>query len=388
MTPKEKREAQKRYNEIVEEFRTLADTLEKENRGYTADEQMRVEELRAEQDRISARLRGAAEAVALTPAQSAAQRLAEAERVIRENVSRGVSTTIRLVREGVEGGSGTGSDTPTPAVSTVTDITVANAGNIVRINLQDVLMPLQEGLILDKVGLPLMTGLVGEYVWPVASMVEATIGGDNMELSEQKISLSALKAIPDTIGVTCGVTRRTINQSGGIIETIVKNLLPLAVAKAVNKAMFGTTAATGATNLVGPFVGKTPTQINKTFVDINKLKAAVLKSGVEGEHMAWVMTKSTKAILEATSKDTGSGIMICENDMIAGIPVFTTEFIGDDYIGIGDFTYQPVGQFGDFSFIVDPYTEARKDVVQFTLHVDFGTKTLRSDAFVLGKFKA
>lgn len=376
MTQKEKREAQKRYNEIAEEFRAMADTLEKEKRGYTADEQKHVDELRAEQDRISARLRGEELAENLTPAQSAAQRLAEAERAIRENVKRGVSTTIRLVRENP------------PAEPTVTDINVANAGNIVRINLQDVLMPLQEGLILDKVGLPLMTGLVGEYVWPVASMVEATIGGDNMELTEQKISLSALKAVPDTIGVTCGVTRRTINQSGGIIETIVKNLLPMAVAKALNKAMFGTTAATGATNLVGPFIGKSPTQINKTFADINKLKAAVLKSGVEGEHMAWVMTKSTKAILEATSKDTGSGIMICENDMIAGIPVFTTEFIGDDYIGIGDFTYQPVGQFGDFSFIVDPYTEARKDVVQFTLHVDFGTKTLRSDAFVLGKFKA
>ena len=379
MTPKEKREAQKRYNEIAEEFRAMADTLEKEKRGYTADEQKHVDELRAEQDRISARLRGEEFAEILTPAQSAAQRLAEAERAIRENVKRGVSTTIRLVRE---------NPSPVPSEPTITDINVANAGNIVRINLQDVLMPLQEGLILDKVGLPLMTGLVGEYVWPVASMVEATIGGDNMELTEQKISLSALKAVPDTIGVTCGVTRRTINQSGGIIETIVKNLLPMAVAKAVNKAMFGTTAATGATNLAGPFIGKSPTMIAKTYADINKLKAAVLKSGVEGEHMAWVMTKSTKAILEATSKDTGSGIMICENDMIAGIPVFTTEFIGDDYIGIGDFTYQPVGQFGDFSFIVDPYTEARKDVVQFTLHVDFGTKTLRSDAFVLGKFKA
>ena len=379
MTPKEKREAQKRYNEIAEEFRAMADTLEKEKRGYTADEQKHVDELRAEQDRISARLRGEEFAEILTPAQSAAQRLAEAERAIRENVKRGVSTTIRLVRE---------NPSPVPSEPTITDINVANAGNIVRINLQDVLMPLQEGLILDKVGLPLMTGLVGEYVWPVASMVEATIGGDNMELTEQKISLSALKAVPDTIGVTCGVTRRTINQSGGIIETIVKNLLPMAVAKALNKAMFGTTAATGATNLVGPFIGKSPTMIAKTYADINKLKAAVLKSGVEGEHMAWVMTKSTKAILEATSKDTGSGIMICENDMIAGIPVFTTESIGDDYIGIGDFTYQPVGQFGDFSFIVDPYTEARKDVVQFTLHVDFGTKTLRSDAFVLGKFKA
>lgn len=379
MTQKEKREAQKRYNEIAEEFRAMADTLEKEKRGYTADEQKHVDELRAEQDRISARLRSEEFAEIQTPAQSAAQRLADAERAIRENVKRGVSTTIRLVRE---------NPSPVPSEPTITDINVANAGNIVRINLQDVLMPLQEGLILDKVGLPLMTGLVGEYVWPVASMVEATIGGDNMELTEQKISLSALKAVPDTIGVTCGVTRRTINQSGGIIETIVKNLLPMAVAKALNKAMFGTTAATGATNLVGPFIGKSPTMIAKTYADINKLKAAVLKSGVEGEHMAWVMTKSTKAILEATSKDTGSGIMICENDMIAGIPVFTTEFIGDDYIGIGDFTYQPVGQFGDFSFIVDPYTEARKDVVQFTLHVDFGTKTLRSDAFVLGKFKA
>lgn len=99
MTPKEKREAQKRYNEIAEEFRAMADTLEKEKRGYTADEQKHVDELRAEQDRISARLRSEEFAEIQTPAQSAAQRLAEAERAIRENVKRGVSTTIRLVRE-------------------------------------------------------------------------------------------------------------------------------------------------------------------------------------------------------------------------------------------------------------------------------------------------
>lgn len=383
MTERERREAIERFNAIGEEFRTIADTLERENRAAGEAERQRMDRLRAEQDRLSARLRGG-DAIRMA-APSGAERLEAAERAIRANVAAGRPTTVVLTR--ADGTSGSGSTTPATPASTLTDISVANDGSLVSIRLQDIVKPLCEGLILDKVGLPLMTGLVGEYVWPVVGMVDAEIGGDALELTEKKISVSALKAVPDTIGITVGVTRRTINQTDGIIENIVKEILPLAISNALNKAMFGTTKATGATNLVGPFVGKTPEEITMTFKDINLLKAKIYAAGVEGEHMAMVMTKATKALLEATPKDAGSGIMICENDMIAGIPVFTTNAIGEGYIGIGDFTYQPVGQFGDFSFIVNPYSESRKDVVEFTMHVDFGTKTLRSDAFILGKIK-
>ena len=56
-----------------------------------------------------------------------------------------------------------------------------------------------------------------------------------------------------------------------------------------------------------------------------------------------------------------------------------------EYIGLGDWRYQPMGLFGTMRFIVDPYSQARKDAVDFVLNTDYATKTLRPDAFKLGK---
>jgi hypothetical protein len=39
--------------------------------------------------------------------------------------------------------------------------------------------------------------------------------------------------------------------------------------------------------------------------------------------------------------------------------------------------------FGDIRFTVDPYTLSRKGAVDFILEANYGTKTLRKEAFVL-----
>lgn len=103
--------------------------------------------------------------------------------------------------------------------------------------------------------------------------------------------------------------------------------------------------------------------------------------------MAWVMTKSMQAILEATPKDPGSGIMICEDGKIAGLPVYTTQAIGNDYIGLGDWSYQPLNFFGDVTFIVDPYTGAAGNKVRYAVNTDVATVTLIPEAFKLLKVK-
>ena len=169
--------------------------------------------------------------------------------------------------------------------------------------------------------------------------------------------------------------------------------MPLSVAMLLNKILFSITKVTGATTLVGPFVGIQTADVAKfskepTFKEYNSLKAKVLATGVDGENLCWVMTKAQKAIAEATPKDAGSGIMVCENDRIAGLPVFTTHYIGEGNIGLGDWRYQPMGLFGDMSFIIDPYSQARKDAVDFVLNVNYGTTTLRKEAFALAKVTA
>ncbi len=111
----------------------------------------------------------------------------------------------------------------------------------------------------------------------------------------------------------------------------------------------------------------------------------MLSEGLNAEFLCWVMSESTKAELEATPKDAGSGIMVIENDRLCGLPVYCSHFITDDYIGLGDWSFQLCGLFDQISMIVDPFTLAGQDKVRFILNANYGTLTYRQEAFALAK---
>lgn len=363
------RELVNKYQTNCDRIGEIADLCEKEQRERTEAETAEYNALMRENQLLQMKM----QAVAVEQLRENPNTSAEASRIIRENVAAGRQTRIMLMRDLVM----------------VSDVT---AGGIIPVKMQDILDPLVEGLILDKVGLPMPTGLAGDYIWPTYETVEASIQGEGVALTDTEISMSKLTASPQRIGIAIPVTRQAINQTEGVVEMVVKRLMPLSVTMLLNKILFSTTKVSGATTLVGPFVAlaSSPVEVSTepTFKDFNGLKAKVLAKGVDGEHLCWVMTKAQKAIAEATPKDAGSGIMVCENDHIAGLPVFTTNYIGEGFIGLGDWRYQPMGLFGDISFIIDPYSHARKDAVDFVLNVNYGTTTLRTEAFALAKCKA
>jgi HK97 family phage major capsid protein len=365
------REMVSKYQANCDRIGEIADACEREQRGRTEAETKEYEALERENDLLRMRMQSAtADYMRENP-----NAAADAARIMRENMEAGRQTQILLVRD----------------LMVVSD--TANSA-VVPLKIQDILEPLTEGLILDKVGLPLPTGLAGDYVWPTYETVEATIAGEGVALTDTKIKLGKLTASPQRIGIAIPITRQTINQTEGLIETIAKKLMPLSIAMLLNKILFSTEKVTNATTLVGPFVGLADDAetITPDFKSLNAMKAEVLETGVDGDNLCFIMTKAQKAILEATPKDKGSGIMVCENDKIAGLPVFTTNYIrkkdGDtvtEFIGLGDWRYQPMGLFGDISFVIDPYSQARKDAVDFVLNVNYGTTTLRSEAFKLKK---
>ena len=355
-----------KYQTNCERISEIADTCAKEQRARNASENAEYETLIRENQMLQMRMHAAATA----QMNDNPNTVAAVNKLIRENTAAGMRTQIMLMRDLVM----------------VSDV---ETSGIVPVKIQDILDPLVEGLILDKVGLPMPTGLAGTYVWPTYEAVEATIEGEGVALTDTKVEMSKLTATPQRIGIAIPVTRQSINQTEGVLEMIVKKLMPLAVSKLLNKILFSTTKVTNATSLIGPFVGLASKTVafsaEPTFKDFNNLKAKVLATGIDGDNLCWVMTKAQKAIAEATPKDAGSGIMVCENDHIAGLPVFTTNYIGEGYIGLGDWRYQPMGLFGDISFVIDPYSQARKDAVDFVLNVNYGTTTLRKEAFALAK---
>ena len=420
------RELVNQYQANCDRITEMADTCEKEQRERTEAETKEYETLARENQLLSMKMQ-AATAEHLRENPNARE---DAIKIIRENATLGKKTELVFVRD----------------LMMVSDIT---SGAIVPLNIQDIIKPLTEGFILDKVGLPMPTGLAGDYVWPMYEMVEAQLAGEGVALGDTKIPFSKMQAAPERVGIAIPVTNQTLNQSAGILETIVREIMPMSIRLLLNKILFSTEKVNGATNLVGPFVGLVDNAVAlsavPTFAQLNsKMKAAVLSTGIDGEHLCWIMSKSQEAILEGIPINAeGVHVPMIQNHILCGLPVYTTntiskrvisyqkytagstnawaaytltdndtvtyEVTGDtvehaladitapaggkiakvtvvtEYIGLGDWRYQPMGLFGTLRFIVDPYSQARKDAVDFVLNTDYGTKTLRKEAFKLGK---
>lgn len=413
------RELVNKYQANCDRIGEIAETCEKEQRERTEAEDKEFAALTRENQLLQMKMQ-VATAEHLRENPNAA---ADAVKVIRENASRGQKSEIIFVRD----------------LMMVSDIT---SGAIIPLNVQEIIKPLTEGFILDKVGLPMPTGLSGDFVWPMYEMVEAQIAGEGVALSDTKIPFSKMTAAPERVGIAIPVTNQSLNQSDGVLEMIVREIMPRAIRLLLNKVLFSTSKVNGATNLVGPFVGKVDTAVSLSavpkFAELNvNMKAKLLETGIDGEHLCWIMTKSLAATLEGTPiSEKGIFMPMLQNGMLCGLPVYTTNAIrnvaktykkyngtawadytltandtvkgqvsktselpttgvtsGDiyliaeitEYIGLGDWRYQPMGLFGTIRFIVDPYSQARKDSVDFVLNTDYGTKTLRSEAFKLGK---
>lgn len=371
-----KRALTEKYQANQERIAAIADACEREKRDRTDAEKAEYESLVRENEMLQMRMH----VVDMPEPED------DVTAMVRENLAGNRRTEMRA------------------NVTHVVTNDVKNSG-IIPVKVQEILKPLEEGLILDKVGLPLLAGLAGDYVWPTYEAVEATIQDEGVALSDTTLSLAKLTAQPQRIGVAIPVTRETINQTEGVVETIIRQVMPAGVARLLNKILFSTEKVTGASTLAGPFANITAANVVAlsavpTFGELNGMKAKVLESGIDGEHLCWVMTKSQKAILEGVPVNS-AGIYrpLIENDTLCGLPVYTTNFIRKsttsggtttvtEYIGLGDWRYQPMGLFGDINFIVDPYSKARNNAVDFVMNVNYGTVTLRPEAFALGEVGA
>lgn len=371
-----------KYQANCDRIGAIADLCEKEQRERTEAETAEYKTLCRENSLLEMKMNVAAsEHLRENPSAEM-----DAVKMIRENVVAGRRTELTLIRS-------TDPENPTGKLMMVAD---AQTGKIVPLKIQDIIEPLVEGFILDKVGLPMPTGLAGDYVWPTYEAVEASVLGEGVVLTDTEIKLDKLTAQPQRLGIAVPVTNQALNQTEGVMELIVRKVMPAALRQLLNKILFSTSKVTNATTLVGPFVGKVATAVElsaiPTFEQLNGMKAKVLSSGVSGENLCWVMTKSMEAILEGQPiNPDGIYVPMVQNHTLCGLPVYTTNTIkGSDaeYIGLGDWRYQPMGLFGAIRFIVDPYSRARKDSVDFVLNADYATATLVEDAFELGEVGA
>lgn len=251
------------------------------------------------------------------------------------------------------------------------------------------------------VGTKIRTGMKHGAKWVVPGVISATINDEAVELTASQIPMSALSTSPKDVGVQVNATNQALEYSDiDLISEIILPAIQSALETIVNKWMFSTTAV--ATGCAGAFVnvdsknkvsfaGAVP-----TYKELQQLIGKVRARGVQNDGtFAFVMSSEMAAELRGTSRDTGSGRMIIEDDKINGIPVFETEDIENGntgaakYIGFGRFSDHLIGQFGDVTMKFDNSSAkvAAANLAYWTVHMFLDQKVLRQEAFALGTAK-
>lgn len=368
------------YQANCARIQEIADACETENRERTEQEDTEYRSLVRSNELIHMKLQAANMPYAATPANLTRQ--------LRELVDAPAPShgaTIMLTRD-------------TTTLMKTSDL--ADTG-LIPVDEQEMLKPIRAGLIYDKVGLNIRTGLSGGKLrWPKHNKAVAHFAEEGERLTDSKVDFSAMTVSPVRLGIAIPVTREELESTEGVVENVIREEMPAAVVDLINDAMFNTTGKytddSGAEKdrkVYGPLVEAAKTPVEFTAEVPTRKELLKMKSKVTGAGLSkllapcWVMTEDMKAELEDVKVDSGSGRFLCENDMILGYPVFTTPAIGAGNIAFGDWSYQAAGFFGPISLLVDPYTLARKNADDFVLNAHFATATLRKEAFVLGRKK-
>lgn len=353
----------------------IADNCERESRPLDEQERVERDTIMREMELRSMKIK-AITAEDLPEAPAAISR----EQVLRDNMAGKVHTQFVFSRD------------------IQTSAALAGTG-IIPVEEQEMLKPLTAGLIYEKLGLSVCSGLAaGQLRWPKHTRATAQFADEGEELVDANIDWDKLETTPVRLGIAIPVTREELESSGGVVESVIRTEIPAAAARKINAALLSlSTTYTDkegkekAKKIVGPFARSKRIEFagaEPTRGELLKMKSTVSKSGIMLEAPCWIMTEDMKATLENIKVDEGSGRFLCENDRVLGMPVYCSPEIGEGNIGFGDWSYQAFGFFGQNNITVDPYTLLRRNATDFVFNAHVGTATLYQEAFVLGQAKA
>jgi len=247
----------------------------------------------------------------------------------------------------------------------------------IPVTIESIIKPLEAELVYDKVGLKVQTGVRGKIQWPVLdNSIEVSVGGELDEVETKVLEFDKIITTPYKLGISIEVSNEAINDEGFDLLGLINEQIGRGTGRTLNKRVLALEAPSVKAGFVGPLVSHKQTLTFSgavpTYAEVKKLRGKVLGTNANMIGFCYIMNAALYSALEATPKDLGSGRFIIENGKIDGEPIFITDLAAyDGKLVCGCFSYEALNQHGVAHFIVDPYTQAKKNVTVFTLNADW-----------------
>lgn len=394
---------------LKEELREMVNTAEVQTRSLNDEEKATFEQKQNELEELKRQL---------AEAEQAEQKALEAEankkdknkvnkrnmeKSYIQNLAQQVSDVVN--NRSLEQYNNVAGNTISLRADAYTTVTGGDVTDVQRETFTRILEPLENAVIFQKLGLTFIN--TGNLVsLPSVSNVSCTINGENTKLETQKIEYSKKSITPVRFGCAVGLSQtavKTIDEHVDIMSYALRAMRE-AQARLMNECLFSPVSVTNDSQEVkGVFVdalaGDASVAGKCSWANIVALESKIKEQNAEiTERAAWIMSPSTADKLRSKPiavKAPYGDRFILEDGKIDGIPVIESNAC-NAYDASGNITYSYIGLAGDWSqvivqevgpqsLVIDPYTEAKKNIVELVLNGDFGFEVERPENFAVMK---
>jgi HK97 family phage major capsid protein len=246
---------------------------------------------------------------------------------------------------------------------------------------------LRAAMVTTRLGARVMSNLQGNVAIPKLATGTSTywVAEDGAPTEGQPV-FSSINLTPKNLASFVQISRNLLVQSDPSVEAVVQADITAAIAVAIDAAAL---AGTGSSNQPTGILATTgigsvsfASAGAPTFAEIVAIESAISADNAMGANMAFVTTPALAGTLKTTTKDSGSGRFVSEDNAIMGYSVNPTSSMTANTILLGDFSQLMIAQFGAIEVITD--RNAQTGQLTLGLHCMIDTATRHAESFSKG----
>ena len=244
---------------------------------------------------------------------------------------------------------------------------------------------LRAAMVTTRLGARIMSNLQGNVAIPKLATGTSTywVAEDGAPTEGQPV-FASVSLVGKSLASYVQISRNLLIQSDPSVETVIQDDITQAIAVAIDAAAL---AGTGSSNqptgiLATTGIGSVSFASTgaPTFAEIVAIESAISADNAMGANMAFVTTPALAGTLKTTTKDSGSGRFVSEDNSIMGYSVNSTSSMTANTILLGDFSQLMIAQFGAVEVITDRNAQTGQLTLGLHALVDVGVRHAESFA--------
>ena len=226
---------------------------------------------------------------------------------------------------------------------------------------------LRNAAVVMRAGARTLPGLEGNVDIPrMATSAGATwISAEHGDSTDGEPTFDTVALTPKDISVSVPMSRRMRQQSSPAIEGLVRMDIIASTGLGIDLASLEGSGSSGqpegVLNITGVNKPAAFAAANPTFAEVVAMETAVADDNALMGSLAYIGRTNMRGALKTTAKDTGSGIMLLENNMLNGYQYLATNSITDGNLYFGNWAELMIGMWGGLDLVMDDATLAAKN---------------------------